>query len=165
MYIYITLLYHIIFHYIILYCIILCAREEPTYYLSFNMIRTADTPNLPTKIIPTKIAWLKLSRKFTIDMRIRALNTKIMLESNPVKSIMLWKWAVKENNSKEQQQYTENKRTNDNRSKQRKYKKHKQTTWSGPQMKRRGEGARPARLRPLPVDMYVHDVYTYMHII
>ena len=29
-----------------------------------------NTPNLPTKIIPAQIAWLKLSRKSPVDMRI-----------------------------------------------------------------------------------------------
>ena len=44
------------------------------------------TPNLPTKIIPTKSPRLKISRKFPIDMRIPPLKTKIMLESSPLKS-------------------------------------------------------------------------------
>ena len=42
------------------------------------------TPNFPTDIIPTKIAWLKLSRNFPMDMRSAPLNSKIMLESNPL---------------------------------------------------------------------------------
>ena len=44
------------------------------------------TPNLPTKILPTKIRWLKTSRKSPMDMSIPLLKTKIMLESNPMKS-------------------------------------------------------------------------------
>ena len=49
----------------------------------------SSTPNLPTNIIPTKIARLKLSGKSPTDMRIQPLIFKIMLESNPLKSIML----------------------------------------------------------------------------
>ena len=45
--------------------------------------------NLPTKIIPTKIARLRLSWKSPMDMRIPPVIIKIMLESNPLKSIML----------------------------------------------------------------------------
>ena len=46
------------------------------------------TPNLPTKMIPTKIAWLELSGKSPMDMRIPSFRIKIMFESNPLKSIM-----------------------------------------------------------------------------
>ena len=46
-------------------------------------------PNLPTKIIPTKIAWLKNSSKFPMDMGIPPLTSKILLESNPLKSGVL----------------------------------------------------------------------------
>ena len=42
------------------------------------------TPNLPTKIIPTKIAGLKLSRKFPMALGIPPLKLKILLESNPL---------------------------------------------------------------------------------
>ena len=49
----------------------------------------ASTPNLPTNIIPTKIAWLKLSGKLPMDMNIPLLWTDIMFESNPLKSTML----------------------------------------------------------------------------
>ena len=48
-----------------------------------------NTPNLPTNITPTKIAWLKLSGKFPMGLGIPPLNIKIMLESNPLKSVML----------------------------------------------------------------------------
>ena len=51
--------------------------------------RTRGTPNLPTNIIPTNIACLKLSGKSPMDMRILPLKIKIMLESNPLKSTML----------------------------------------------------------------------------
>ena len=57
------------------------------------------TPNLPTKIIPTKIRWLELSGKFLMGLRIPSLNIKIMLESNPLKSRILvrrsavWMWT------------------------------------------------------------------------
>ena len=33
-----------------------------------------STPNLPTKVIPAKIAWLKLSRKFAMGLGILPLN-------------------------------------------------------------------------------------------
>ena len=47
------------------------------------------TPNPPTNIIPTNIAWLKLSGKFPMSLGIPPLKFKIMLESNPLKSSML----------------------------------------------------------------------------
>ena len=47
------------------------------------------TPNLPNKIIPTKIAWLKLSGKPPMDMRIPPLELKILIESSPPKSRIL----------------------------------------------------------------------------
>ena len=46
-------------------------------------------PSLPTKIIPTKIARLKISRKFPIDMIFFPLHIDIMLESNPPRSRIL----------------------------------------------------------------------------
>ena len=49
----------------------------------------ASTPNLPTNIIPTNIAWLKLSGKSPMDMGIPPIKFKIMLESNPLKPTML----------------------------------------------------------------------------
>ena len=47
------------------------------------------TPNPPTNITPTNIAWLRFSGKFPMDMIIPPLIIKIMLESNPLKSTML----------------------------------------------------------------------------
>ena len=47
------------------------------------------TPSLHTNIVPTNIAWLKVSGKSPIDMRIPPLQIKIVLESNPLKSAML----------------------------------------------------------------------------
>ena len=47
------------------------------------------TPNLPTKIAPTKICRLKTSGKFPMDMRSATLKIKILLESNPPKSRIL----------------------------------------------------------------------------
>ena len=46
-------------------------------------------PNLPTNIAPSKIARVKLSGKFHMGLGIPPLKMKIMLESNPLKSIML----------------------------------------------------------------------------
>ena len=48
-----------------------------------------NTPNLPTNIVSTNIARLKLSGKLPMYLRIPPLEIKIMLESNPVKSTML----------------------------------------------------------------------------
>ena len=42
------------------------------------------TPHLPAKIIPAKTCWLTTSGKFPVDMRIPPLQTKIILESNPL---------------------------------------------------------------------------------
>ena len=47
------------------------------------------TPYLPTKIIPTKTFWLKVSGNFPKDLRIPPLKIKILLESNPLKSRIL----------------------------------------------------------------------------
>ena len=51
-----------------------------------EILRVEITADLPTKNLPAKIAWLKLSRKFPMDVRIPPLKMKIMLESNPLKS-------------------------------------------------------------------------------
>ena len=54
------------------------------------------TPSLPTKIIPAKIASLKLSRKLPMCLGIPPLNIKILLESNPPKSrILVQRLAVR----------------------------------------------------------------------
>ena len=47
------------------------------------------TPNLPTKIIPAMIAWVRISGKLPMDMRIPPLESKIMLESILLKSRIL----------------------------------------------------------------------------
>ena len=47
------------------------------------------TPDLPTNIIPAKIAWLKSSWKSPMDMRTPPLQIKILLESNPLRSRIL----------------------------------------------------------------------------
>ena len=69
-----------------------------SFYEATNLLKHIDgqlpeilfpTPNLHTKIIPTKIAWLKLSGKFPMGQGIPPLNIKILLESNPLKSIIL----------------------------------------------------------------------------
>ena len=51
--------------------------------------RVSRTPNLPTKIIPTKIRRLKISGKFPMGLRIAPLGIKILLESNPLKPRIL----------------------------------------------------------------------------
>ena len=58
------------------------SRETETFGRS-------DAPSPPTNITPTNIARLKLSGKFPMDMRIPPLGIKIVLESDPLKSIML----------------------------------------------------------------------------
>ena len=47
------------------------------------------THNFPTNIIPTEIAWLKLSGKSPMDRRVPPLWINIVIESNPPKSTML----------------------------------------------------------------------------
>ena len=51
--------------------------------------RLEHTPNLPTKSIPTKIRWRRISWKFPLVMRTPPLEVKIMLESNSLKSRIL----------------------------------------------------------------------------
>ena len=53
-----------------------------------RIVSAYRTPNLPTNIVPTNIAWLKLSGKSPIGLGIPPLRIKIMLESNPLKSTM-----------------------------------------------------------------------------
>ena len=45
--------------------------------------------NVPTKTVPTKIACLKLSGKLPMNMKIKPLNIKMMLQSDPLKSRIL----------------------------------------------------------------------------
>ena len=60
-----------------------------------TVVLPGSTPNLPTKIMPTKIAWLKLSGKFSMGLGIPPLKIKILLGSNPPKSrILAWRSAV-----------------------------------------------------------------------
>ena len=55
------------------------------------------TPNLATKTIPTKIAWLKHSGKFPMDMRMPSLEFRILPESSPLKSrILVRRLAVRD---------------------------------------------------------------------
>ena len=56
---------------------------------ALRVLVASTTPNLPTNITPTKIAWLKLSGEFPMGLGIPPLMIKIMLESNPLKSMML----------------------------------------------------------------------------
>ena len=48
-----------------------------------------STPNLPTNIVPTNIARVKLSGKSPMGLGIPPLRIKIMLESNHLESTML----------------------------------------------------------------------------
>ena len=49
----------------------------------------AGTPNLPTNIIPTNIALVKLSGESPMGLGIPFIKSKMVLESNPLKSTML----------------------------------------------------------------------------
>ena len=62
-----------------------CRAEEA----ASDALGLPGTPNLPTKIIPTKIPWLNISREFPMNIRIPPLWIKILLESNPPKSRIL----------------------------------------------------------------------------
>ena len=62
---------------------------DPTRWVCARCASLPPTPSLPTNISPTKLAWLKLSGKFPMGLEIPPLNVKIVLESNPLKSIML----------------------------------------------------------------------------
>ena len=68
----------------VLLCLFLLPVSSP-----FLGTRPKGTPSLPTKIIPAKIPWLKISGKSPMDMRIPPLKIKIMLDSNPLKSRIL----------------------------------------------------------------------------
>ena len=65
------------------------ASDDPRTPSRIAMASTTNTPNLPTNIIPTNIAWLKLSGKSPVCLGIPPLRIKIMFESNPLKSTML----------------------------------------------------------------------------
>ena len=97
MYIYIYIhiwgIYNIyIYIYIYIYGIILSAvlhsLPDPGA-LNSCMHISPNTPNLPTNIVPTNIARLKLSGKLPRGLEIPPLRIKIVLESNPLKSTML----------------------------------------------------------------------------
>ena len=55
----------------------------------FRRRRSIGTPNPPTNITHTNIAWVKLYGKFPMGLGIPPHNINIMLESNPLTSIML----------------------------------------------------------------------------
>ena len=68
----------------------LAARwAAPVPSASRGISRGRGTPDLPTKIIPTKIRWLESSGEFPMDMWIPPLTIKILLESNPLRSRIL----------------------------------------------------------------------------
>ena len=83
-------------YYIYIYiCVCTTADKELTFRGIFRrrdnprMSLAPRTPNLPTKIIPTKIRRLEVSGKFHMDVRTPPLRIKILLESNPQKSRIL----------------------------------------------------------------------------
>ena len=53
------------------------------------------TPNLPTKIMPAKIPRLIISWKSPMDMNIPTLTFKILLESNSLKSRILFEMHIR----------------------------------------------------------------------
>ena len=63
-----------------------CSR---TLLVSGVPLSETCTPNLPTNITPTNIAWLELSGKSPMGLGISPLKHKIMFESNPLKPTML----------------------------------------------------------------------------
>ena len=65
-------------------------------YVSHKNRDPWPTPNLPTKIMPTKIRWRDISGKLHMGLRIRPLDIKMMLESTPLKSrIIVRRLAVR----------------------------------------------------------------------
>ena len=92
---YYTILYYTILYYTILYYAICCcwrtaARADSRSPCPGRGHRSGfSTPNLPTKTIPTKIAWLKLSGNFPMGLGIPPLKIQILLESNSLKSRIL----------------------------------------------------------------------------
>ena len=64
------------------------ASCQPSWCGMYTCLWTC-TPNPPTNITPTNIAWLKVSGKSPMGLGIPPLNNNIMLESNPLKSTML----------------------------------------------------------------------------
>ena len=62
------------------------------YTCIYGIALSGCTPNLPAKIIPTKIARLKTSGQLPIGLRIPPLKSKIPPESHPPKSrICVWR--------------------------------------------------------------------------
>ena len=100
-YIYIYILYLCIYLYVCIHVYVYAdrPRRTPPCASTGKVEGTGEkgerpTPNLPTNIIPTKIAWLKLSGKSPMGLGIPPLKIKIMLESNSLNSIMLGRLAV-----------------------------------------------------------------------
>ena len=82
MYIYIYI--HVYTHY--MYTHVYIAYASPRGHTELRSDPIRCTPNLPPKIIPTKISRLIISGKVPIDMRIPPLIITILLESSPLKS-------------------------------------------------------------------------------
>ena len=75
-------------------CFVYCLGGRGARWSHLRRLRCAAGiceihPISPTNIFPSKISWLELSGKSPLDMRIPPLIIKIMLESNPLKSIIL----------------------------------------------------------------------------
>ena len=82
------IVYHIMINIMDIICHPLPKSNNSLLMKEWPHLKTC-TPNLPTNFVPTNIAWLKLSAKSPMDMRISTLTIKITLESNPQKSTML----------------------------------------------------------------------------
>ena len=65
--------------------VVLCLMS----YLFSLFCGKTTTPNFSTNIVPTNIAWVKLSGKSPTGLGIPPRKIKIMLESNPPNSTML----------------------------------------------------------------------------
>ena len=65
------------------------ALEKKALARGYSHFGGRNATDLPTKIIPKKIAWLKLSRKFPTGLGIPRPRIKILLESSPLRSRIL----------------------------------------------------------------------------
>ena len=66
----------------------LCLAGARLVCIAYSLAR-GHAPNLPSKMMPTKIAWFKSSGEFPMGLGIPPFMIKILLESNPLKSRIL----------------------------------------------------------------------------
>ena len=95
--VYITLLAVLLYNTTPIHCTPLRQRWNKATEFYFNVeveittreLATCCVRFIATNIIPTKTAWLKHSGEFPMDLTVPPLESKIMLESNPLKSRIL----------------------------------------------------------------------------